>query len=475
MITPKIKDLFQFIEYLHSNIENFNQYNNLIKELETLKVKKNKLKPELNYKDKLEYKKVQAELKSKFKALQDNTANLIKTKAKELNVCNFDNEPNYSFNGIEVEIQQLKEGFSKRDLSEIFKSKEQYIGYRNKTHKTFFSLEFFFDELDEITKSMFDYFKETQQNEFEAFEKKTIEVNSIEEAIQIFTNKENKDERFWLNSFFDEQEQTNPIYKSYKYQIDNHGCFILNNVKVYTPELVIILVAKDLPALNMENKALTTINGWKYLQTYIESYKEGEQYFENEFKVSPNTLYGANAEQYVRDIHFNFFHVQHTGANEGWSYVKKQYPIILTHKAVREFGYYSGIVNKVEEQVKKYPKLFSTFDKCEHNLSPQPINSETDTEKLTAKHYVLAYLFECNAKGESYPVGNKKELERIGNKRMEAGKGNTFYKVFNNIIRKDINVKKNLIEIGGEYWRKAVIKLTEYPELVEEYLHNKHL
>jgi hypothetical protein len=88
---------------------------------------------------------------------------------------------------------------------------------------------------------------------------------------------------------------------------------------------------------------------------------------------------------------------------------------------------------------------------------------------------VLAYLFECNAKGESYPIGNKKELERIGNNRMEAGKGNTFYKVFNEIIRKDLNVENNLIEIGGEYWRKAVIKLTKEPELVEKYLQNKHL
>jgi hypothetical protein len=114
----------------------------------------------------------------------------------------------------------------------------------------------------------------------------------------------------------------------------------------------------------------TTVNGRNYLNTYIEAYKEGEQYFETEFKVSPNTLYGANAEQYVKDIHLNFFHVQHTGANEGWCYVKKNYPIILTYKAIKEFGFYSGIVNKVEEQVKKYPRLFASFDKCEHNLPP---------------------------------------------------------------------------------------------------------
>ena len=38
-----------------------------------------------------------------------------------------------------------------------------------------------------------------------------------------------------------------------------------------------------------------------------------------------------------------------------------------------EFGFYSGIVNKVDEQVKKYPKQFQRFDICEHNLPPQLI------------------------------------------------------------------------------------------------------
>lgn len=187
--TPKIKGLFQFVEYLHSNIESFNQYNDLIKELELLKAKKNKLNPENNYKDKLQYDKVQAELESKFKILQDNTANLIKAKAKELNVCDFDNEPIYRFNGIEVEIFQFKRDFSDEDFSLIpliFKHKSQYLEYRSQTHKTFLSLQVFFDELDEIAKSLFDYFKDTEQNEFEPFETKAIHVNSIEEAIKGF-------------------------------------------------------------------------------------------------------------------------------------------------------------------------------------------------------------------------------------------------------------------------------------------------
>lgn len=217
-----------------------------------------------------------------------------------------------------------------------------------------------------------------------------------------------KDTRFWLTTFFDGQEQTKHEYKSFQREIENNGCFIVkadtDTVKIYTPELAVIFTLKELPARNMDAQKETTVNGWEYLKTYIEAYKEGEEYFETEFKVSPNTLYGANAEQYVRDIHLNFFHVKHTGINEGWGYVKKQYPIILTHKAVKEFGYYSGIVNKVEEQVKKYPRLFATFDKCEHNLPPQ--QTETKTDKLKVPQIALIHVYE----GIQITRGNAREI-----------------------------------------------------------------
>ena len=58
---------------------------------------------------------------------------------------------------------------------------------------------------------------------------------------------------------------------------------------------------------------------------------------------------------------------------------------------------------------------------------------------------------------------------------MGAVKGNRFYKVFNEVINKDLNAEKNLFEIGGEYWRKAVIELSKAPELVENYLQSKQL
>lgn len=221
--TPKIKALFQFIEYLHSNIENFNKYNYLIKELEVIKEEKNKLKPKDNYKDKLRYDILQAELESKFKILKDNTSNLIKDKAKELNVCDFDNDDNFTFKGIEAEIQQLKLNFNNEDLSLIFHHKNQYLNYRSQTHKTFLSLTFFFDKLDEITKILFDYFKDTEQNEYEPFETKSVNANDIFEAIKML-NQGHK--RIIIPSSFLDRSivpQTNPINQFQRQELQNRN------------------------------------------------------------------------------------------------------------------------------------------------------------------------------------------------------------------------------------------------------------
>lgn len=119
-------------------------------------------------------------------------------------------------------------------------------------------------------------------------------------------------------------------------------------------------------------------------------------------------------------------------------------------------------------------EMFNEFLEIE-DLPLQKTNAEKDTKKYTAKHYVLAYLIECNAKGESPPIGQKKELEQIGNKKMGAGKGNRFYKVFNELINKDLNDKNNFIEIGGENWRVIVKDISKEPETIETYLQNKRL
>jgi hypothetical protein len=101
--------------------------------------------------------------------------------------------------------------------------------------------------------------------------------------------------------------------------------------------------------------------------------------------------------------------------------------------------------------------------------------TQKDEQKPAVKHYVLTYLLECWAKDESYPIGEKKELERIGHQRMKGKSGNTFYKAFGRLCEKDIHNIKVLSEIGGDNWREIVLSLTNDREKVGAYLRSKGL
>ena len=185
MITPKIKNLFHFIEFLHSNIENFNRYEKEINELYLLDKERQKLNPNKNFAEKMEYDKIQVQIKDKHKVFQENIIQPIKDKANELSICNPDESPtlwNYNIS----EILELKENFESEDLPVIFSHKNKYLEYRTKTKgEAFFELGFFFDDLDRVLKELFNYFNETEQNEFEAFETKAVRVNYITEAVEL--------------------------------------------------------------------------------------------------------------------------------------------------------------------------------------------------------------------------------------------------------------------------------------------------
>lgn len=185
MITPKIKNLFQFVEFLHSNIENFKRNDAVMSELHSLREELIKLSPGMNFKEKLKLREVQAEIKDKFQVIQENIIQPIQAKANKLNICdpkNTDSLWNWNIS----EIHDLKENFSKEDLPEIFSHNKKYIEYRTKTKgEAFFGLVLFFIDLDKLLKKLFGFFTETTENEFKAFEILPIRLNAIRDGAEI--------------------------------------------------------------------------------------------------------------------------------------------------------------------------------------------------------------------------------------------------------------------------------------------------
>lgn len=291
-----------------------------------------------------------------------------------------------------------------------------------------------------------------------------------------------KDTRFWLRTFFEEQEQIKGEYKSFKREIENNGCFIVkvatDTVKIYTPELAVIFGSSNIQARNLDLKTDTIINGIDFIKSFVEGFKEGENYFKTEFSIDAKTMYGQNSELYVKNIHLNFFHVLHSDQiYKGWNFVKINYPILITKAIIKKYGYYSGIVSSVEELIKKHPILFANFYKCEEIKSTLEVPKQ-EPRKLKSEHYALAYIFDCNSIGESILIGQKTELEKIGKKRADGAiSGNTFYKAVTRILikDKDLNAEKSLIEIAGEDWKEILFELTKYPEELKKYLQSKQL
>ncbi len=110
------------------------------------------------------------------------------------------------------------------------------------------------------------------------------------------------------------------------------------------------------------------------------------------------------------------------------------------------------------------------------NNQSQGSNNESEPIKYKATHYALAYIFDCDAKGRPRLEGQKKELEKIGRERSNNKiNGNTFYKAFNRINNKDLNIERNLIDITGTNWKNIILDLSEDPDLLAEYLKTKQL
>lgn len=212
-----------------------------------------------------------------------------------------------------------------------------------------------------------------------------------------------------------------------------------------------------------------------YFKEYAKGFANGFNEFDNT-QIKPFLTMLAEKQDYVNKVFeyitkYLLFKHSWVSGESGFA-TNQNKEIVNAFENGQQQGYFYRAWSIVFSNNNLFAPLFREHLK---ELPSQPININ-ESRKYTAKHYVLAYLFECNAKGESFPIGNKIELEKIGYRRTDGAiNGNTFYKAFNWVVNKDLNIENNLIEIGGEYWRKAVLELSQAPELVETYLKTKQL
>jgi hypothetical protein len=133
-------------------------------------------------------------------------------------------------------------------------------------------------------------------------------------------------------------------------------------IKIYSAELAVFFNTEN--AQGAFEQLRITVNGKEYFKSYEEGFLAGQQYFKDNFSVPPSTLL-LHGDVHVMQIHQHYAHTMHSYKFVGWCSVKGQYPEIVSHKVIKEFGYYAGIVSETEEYATQYARAFKKFERDE--------------------------------------------------------------------------------------------------------------
>lgn len=187
MIPEKIKSIFKFIDFLDRNKEEYIQtYLPLCNDLKKTKEQQNQLEPNKNFVEKQKFDELQNAIEKDFEIIHSNIYLPITNRLKELNIWSGDQAYVSIWNNNIEAISNFKRNFESEDVLEVLSYKEKYLQFRNETNSDFLSLSLIFSSLDEMLKELFEFFNDSDRNEFEKFESKIIEVDRIEDAIKGF-------------------------------------------------------------------------------------------------------------------------------------------------------------------------------------------------------------------------------------------------------------------------------------------------
>lgn len=227
MIPPRIKALFRFIEFLHSNIKNFKKYDPVFDNYYSLRRKQRELRPSNNFSDNQKFDELEKEIEKTLIKIERNITTPVKNKAIELKIYNPD-EPETAYNWNNSEIEIFKKNFSNDDLPEIFSYKDKYTEYRTATKdNALFAGGLSIDYLDRVLKDLFSFFNEAE--------------NSNNKALPPVKEIEQVSSKFSLHEIpFREQIESNHDFKNELFRQYNNAprrpCFKLFTEKFFTDE-----------------------------------------------------------------------------------------------------------------------------------------------------------------------------------------------------------------------------------------------
>lgn len=129
--------------------------------------------------------------------------------------------------------------------------------------------------------------------------------------------------------------------------------------KVYRPELALDLSTKK-PTYNFHADKIIFVNGREFMSKFEMAYNSGKQYFETMFPNPEVMLCGSSADKFVKKLKTKYFDIPVGVIHRGWIFVKNSWSD-LNDESVEQFGFYSGVVNSVDELISNNPDSFVGF------------------------------------------------------------------------------------------------------------------
>jgi len=134
----------------------------------------------------------------------------------------------------------------------------------------------------------------------------------------------------------------------------------------FTPEMAyFILTMKNIKAKDSITEAKVIINGLDFFNDYESGHNRAIEFFNKTFGVSNEVLYGENSKVYVSTLHAHCYHTKINNIYDGWlGFVRGSFPYTISGKVIYDYGFYAGLISKVEGLKWLHPSLFENFDKC---------------------------------------------------------------------------------------------------------------
>lgn len=144
----------------------------------------------------MEFDIIQKKIELDFELILDNIYYPVTKKLKELNIWSGDESFISIDNYIDSATLALKNNFVVEDVNEVNNWMIKYIKFRKETNSNFYCLQMILFSLDRSLNNLFEYFRDSEVNDFQQFQIETIQCSSIEEAIKLFNNSPSKNVSF---------------------------------------------------------------------------------------------------------------------------------------------------------------------------------------------------------------------------------------------------------------------------------------